>query len=663
MMKKCELKGESYMISKRHYATAIVLVASLVALLFGGGGPTTHAAPVAQEGTVWDSATVVGSNWRVLSEGQSDWYRIEYAGDNQPLRIWMDVVPAEGAGFHIWTADMLNDMVGGEEVDPLGSGTVNEAEPGVLFWQGQSPVAETYFIQVEQGWAEDVRYLLTFGGPGLAEIAVDESVLDTGTDVTATQGVTTADDGAVPGDQMQLVDPPVAEALSENWQTLQEDESHWYTFRHRGDQLPVHIWMDVDPNEGAGFRIFSEDEAMAIMDGANPNDIDDVGRGAPNELEPGHLFWRGAFENEGLYYVFIEHGWEGEVSYAIYAAGPGLGRVATQPAADEIDPATTQVDATTEDPAIAGAEGEDSGVLPGDQIPLVDPPVAEALGENWRTLQETESHWYTFRHRGNQLPVHIWMDIEPNEGAGFHVFNEDQAQAVMAGANPLDVNAVGRGTTNPIEPGYLFWRGTFENEGIYYVLVEHGWTGEVSYTLYAAGSGLGRLTAQAAAQQAVVDAGQTAAAADAPAPTTTDAAATAEDDEGTLPGDPVQLVDPPVAEALGQNWRTLQEDESHWYTFTHRGDQLPVHIWMAVEPNEGAGFRIFSEDEAMAIMDGGNPNDVDDVGRGAPNEIEPGQLFWRGTFENEGLYYVFIEHGWTGEVSYAIYAAGPGLGQ
>lgn len=315
------------MLPKWRYATTWMVAVSLVALLIGGFGLSTYAAQTNQEGAAWDSATVVGSNWRVLSEGQSDWYRIEYAGDNQPLRIWMDVVPAEGAGFHIWTTEMLNEMVGGTEVDPLGSGTVNEAEPGVLFWQGQSPVAETYFIQVEQGWAEDVRYLLTFGGPGLAEIAVDESVLDTGDAATAAPTeATAADDGALPGDQAQLIDPPVAEALSENWQTLQEDESHWYTFRHRGDQLPVHIWMDVDPNEGAGFRIFGEEEAMAVMEGANPNEVDDVGRGARNEVEPGQLFWRGTFENAGTYYVFIEHGWEGEVSYAIYAAGPGLGQ-------------------------------------------------------------------------------------------------------------------------------------------------------------------------------------------------------------------------------------------------------------------------------------------------------------------------------------------------
>ena len=48
------------------------------------------------------------------------------------------------------------------------------------------------------------------------------------------------------------------------------------------------------------------------------------------------------------------------------------------------------------------------------------------------------------------------------------------------------------GTPNPIEPGHLFRRSAFENPGAYYVMIEHGWTGDVEYTLFASGSGLGR---------------------------------------------------------------------------------------------------------------------------------------------------------------------------
>jgi hypothetical protein len=477
-----------------------------------------------------------------------------------------------------------------------------------------------------------------------------------------------------------VVDPPVAEGLAANWRVLREGEAHWYTFQHRGDRLPVHIWMDVDPNEGAGFHVFSEEEVQPVMEGTvNPNDANAIGRGTRNPVEPGYLFWRGTFQNPGTYYVMIEHGWTGNVNYSIYGAGPGLGRPAQPPVdpqaaavgdADAVD--ADAVDADAVDTAAVAEPGPD-GQIPGDQDPLIDPPVAEVLGANWRTLNEGEAHWYTFRHRGDQLPVHIWMDVEPNEGAGFHIFDEDEAMIVMDGTtNPHDANAIGRGTRNPVEPGYLFWQGTFEEEGLFYVMIEHGWNDDIVYTIYGAGPGLGRVapeTAEADVDAMQVDDTQATGAAEAPVTgaEVDEAEVTAEAEaavEGEVPGEQAQLVDPPVAQALRANWRVLNEGEAHWYSFEHRGDNLPVHIWMDVNPNEGAGFHVFDENEVADVMAGTvNPNDADAVGRGTPNEEEPGHLFWRGTFENPGTYYVMIEHGWTGDIEYTIYASGSGLGR
>jgi hypothetical protein len=141
-----------------------------------------------------------------------------------------------------------------------------------------------------------------------------------GTQTDPGEGVAT-----LPGEQGDLEDPPVAQELEANWVTMGETETHWYTFWHEGAGTEVHIWMDVEPNEGAGFRIYDEENAEAIMAGANPNDINEIGRGTRNEEEPGHLFWRGVFEETGPFYVMIEHGWQGDIQYAIYATGPGMG--------------------------------------------------------------------------------------------------------------------------------------------------------------------------------------------------------------------------------------------------------------------------------------------------------------------------------------------------
>jgi hypothetical protein len=88
----------------------------------------------------------------------------------------------------------------------------------------------------------------------------------------------------------------------------------------------VHIWMDVEPNENAGFRILSEENAQAVMAGTAPDDVENIGRGTPNEDEGGYLFWRGVFAEAGTFYVMVEQFDEGTTFYSIHAAGPGLSR-------------------------------------------------------------------------------------------------------------------------------------------------------------------------------------------------------------------------------------------------------------------------------------------------------------------------------------------------
>lgn len=131
---------------------------------------------------------------------------------------------------------------------------------------------------------------------------------------------------ALPYQPDPLTDPApmVNEALSDNWRTLSVGETHWYYFDHAGDSLPIQIWMDSDPNEGAGFAVYSQRDAEAIMAGANPDDFSAIGHGTPNEVEPGYLFWRGDMAESERFYVMIEHGHAEDVPYTIFSAGPTL---------------------------------------------------------------------------------------------------------------------------------------------------------------------------------------------------------------------------------------------------------------------------------------------------------------------------------------------------
>jgi uncharacterized protein YraI len=131
----------------------------------------------------------------------------------------------------------------------------------------------------------------------------------------------------------------------------------------------------------------------------------------------------------------------------------------------------------------------------------------------------------------------------------------------------------------------------------------------------------------------------------------------------SLPSQAASIDNFPIEETLAGNLRTLIGGQMQWFTFSHPGDDEPVQIWMDVEPNEGAEFRIFREEDAQAIMAGANPDDIREVGRGTPNENEPADLFWRGAFEEHGRYFVMVRSGSTGDVTYSIYGVGPTIGQ
>jgi hypothetical protein len=129
---------------------------------------------------------------------------------------------------------------------------------------------------------------------------------------------------------------------------------------------------------------------------------------------------------------------------------------------------------------------------PNTAIVVVQAPVPEALDGDWKVISEGETHWYTFQYRGGGLPVHVWMDLEPDRGAIFNILNEETALAILAGVAPNVVNALGRGTPNPVEPGYLFWHADFPEADIFYVMVQHEGAGDVVYAIHAAGPGLSR---------------------------------------------------------------------------------------------------------------------------------------------------------------------------
>jgi hypothetical protein len=129
---------------------------------------------------------------------------------------------------------------------------------------------------------------------------------------------------------------------------------------------------------------------------------------------------------------------------------------------------------------------------PDTTIVLVEPQTPAALDGDWHVIKDGETQWYTFQYRGGGLPIHVWMDVEPDQGAVFNILDQETAQSILNGVAPQVVNAVGRGMANPVEPGYLLWQADFPEADLYYVMVQYKGPGDVVYAIHAAGPGLSR---------------------------------------------------------------------------------------------------------------------------------------------------------------------------
>jgi uncharacterized protein YraI len=117
---------------------------------------------------------------------------------------------------------------------------------------------------------------------------------------------------------------------------------------------------------------------------------------------------------------------------------------------------------------------------------------AEPLEDEWLVLSPGEVQWFAFQYRGNSLPVTVWMDAEPVQGAAFNVVSADTAFALINGTSPTPFNTLGSGRSNPVEPGYLFWRGDFPEADTFYVMAQNTGQADILYSIHALGPGVGR---------------------------------------------------------------------------------------------------------------------------------------------------------------------------
>jgi SH3-like domain-containing protein len=394
------------------YALLLALATSMLLVAYA------PAFAQAETGTLTDigegDSRVLTSNLTTLAPGQQITYQFAYDGDEQPVAVTMNVIPADAATFEIWTDERLEQLSEDSETEPLGRGTAMQEGSGFTNWQGGSTEAETYYVVVTAGDSA-ASFVLNVTSPALAE---DQP-------------------GAVAVEPEVSADPNIA--------TVTTDA------------------LNVRSGPSTAFPV--------LVTVPNGTEMSVLGRNAINT-------WINVALADGTV------GWVTRSLTNYTTISPNI-----------ISPAGT-IGATVGATATVTSTTVPTGTT---AITPTTPLTATELGGNWQTLESGGTAWYSFQYRGGDLPLTVWMDLEPFAAAEFVVMDATTAESIMAGTTitPTDVitDVIGRGRANPVEPGYLYWQADFAEADTYYVLVQptDDATVDVLYTITALGPGVGRI--------------------------------------------------------------------------------------------------------------------------------------------------------------------------
>jgi len=111
---------------------------------------------------------VLTSNWESLAPDEQHVYRFDYEGGEQPIRVWMNTIPADAVQFQIWTDDLVTGLNDDPDLAPLAVGAPISDGSEFSIWQGNSPNPEVYYVTVRTNSDSTAQYLLNISSPGLA---------------------------------------------------------------------------------------------------------------------------------------------------------------------------------------------------------------------------------------------------------------------------------------------------------------------------------------------------------------------------------------------------------------------------------------------------------------------------------------------------------------
>jgi len=235
------------------------------------------------------------------------------------------------------------------------------------------------------------------------------------------------------------------------------------------------------------------------------------------------------------------------------------------------------------------------------------PESATAPGDGGVAIQAGESHWYTFRDEGDNGQINVAMDVEGS--AGFAVYTP--AQVAGWQNNGAELTSIGIGTSNPFVSADLFWTGSFNQSGNYYVVVSQGASGNSDYKLTISGADVSFPKPAVAAVSNV------------PAVT----AATSSESSSTP--------------ATTDGWTVLQPKAEDVVSFTYDGKGGQILASLDSDPDSAVTFSMWTPAQWQLRSQG---RDIQPIGRGTANDLVAGDLSWSGNFTFDGTYYLIVKN-------------------
>lgn len=123
----------------------------------------------AAAGTGPDDALAPPHDWQQMEAGEQLWYAFQYAGDGSQITVRLEIVPEESATFALWTPEGIERWGLGLEAEPIGRGSADSGNKGLLTWSGNFTTQGTYYVVVEHTGSQPGTsyYLLKVEGDGV----------------------------------------------------------------------------------------------------------------------------------------------------------------------------------------------------------------------------------------------------------------------------------------------------------------------------------------------------------------------------------------------------------------------------------------------------------------------------------------------------------------